>query len=667
MSRAPAGPGARRVSLAAAVLFLVTLAVFLPPRQAAFLNYDDPEYVAMNRMVGNGLTAAGTAWAFSAFHAGNWHPITWLSHMADVEAWGMSAFGHRLTSAVLHAVGAVSLAWVLAAYTGSVWRSLLVVALFALHPLHVESVVWVAERKDLLAALFWFFGLGAYLAWLRRPSPSRLAALAAVFAAALMAKPVAVTFPAALLLLDWWPLGRLRARRDLPRLVIEKTPLWIMAAASAAVTVLAQRAGDSFASAELYPVWARLANAVRAYLGYLGQALWPVGLTVFHPHRGRDVPVVPALLAALALAGVTLVVAARRRALPWLATGWLWYLGVLVPMIGLVQVGDQGMADRYTYLPLTGIFMALAWSLPKLQGRARLVLAAGAVVLLAALGVASRRQVAVWRSSETLFAHALAVSPDNYVAHVQYGNVLMHQDRPAEALEHYRRALERRADVPDIHNNAGNALFRLGRAKEAKAHYMQALSLDPGFARARYNLGLLLAREGNRSGAGEQYRAALAAWPEFVEARLALGQILLGEGRPAEALAEFDRARPLAPRSADLLQNRGMALARLGRPAEAEASYRAAVGVDPRRADAWNNLGGTLLDLGRTEEGLAAFDRSLAADTGSARTNINRGVALERLGRSDEAAEAYRRALSLDPGSAEAAARLTALSGIMKP
>ncbi len=307
----------------------------------------------------------------------------------------------------------------LAAYTGSVWRSLLVAALFALHPLHVESVAWVAERKDLLAALFWFFGLGAYLAWLRRPSPSRLAALAALFAAALMAKPVAVTFPAALLLLDWWPLGRLRGRRDLPRLFIEKTPLWIMAAASSSVTVLAQRAGDSFASAELYPAWARLANAVRAYLGYLGLAIWPAGLTVFHPHPGRVVPVVPVILAALALAAATLAVAARRRALPWLATGWLWYLGVLVPMIGLVQVGDQGMADRYTYLPLTGIFMALAWSLPRLQSRARLALGAGALVLLAALGVASRRQVAVWRSSETLFAHALAVSPGNYVALVQ--------------------------------------------------------------------------------------------------------------------------------------------------------------------------------------------------------------------------------------------------------
>jgi tetratricopeptide (TPR) repeat protein len=665
MSQPPAPFRTPSGLLAALLLAASTLAVFAPPRGAEFLNYDDPEYVSANRVVSRGFTADGLAWAAGTFHAGNWHPLTWISHMADVEIWGMSAFGHRLTNALLHALAAIGLAWVLAAYTGAAWRSLLVATLFALHPLHVESVAWVSERKDVLSGLLWCVGLAAYLFWLRRPSPTRGWALAALFAAALMAKPTAVTFPGVLLLLDWWPLGRLRAARDLPRRALEKAPLWVLAVASSAVTILAQRSGKSFAPTELYPFWARLANAATAYAAYLGRALWPADLTVFHAHPGRDVSIPLAILAAALLAGLSVLALARRRRWPWLLTGWLWYLGVLVPMIGLVQVGGQGAADRYTYLSLTGIFIGLAWSVPLRQGHAGPWLAAAIVSVLAVMGVASHRQAEAWRSSETLFQSALAADPGNYLALTQYGNVLMRQGRPAEALEHYLRALARRPDVPDIHNNAANALVRLGRTGEARGHYMQALSLDAGFVRARHNLGLLLAREGKHEAAMGQYRAALAGDAGFVEARIALGRALLATGRPAEALAEFDAALPESPASADLHLGRGIALARLGRPAEAEASYRTAVAADPLRADAWNNLGGALLELGRGEEGLAAFDRSLAIDPGSARTNINRGVALEMLGRRDEAAVAYRRALSLDPGSAEAAARLGALSGIM--
>ena len=454
--------------------------------------------------------------------------------------------------------------------------------LFSLHPLHVESVAWVAERKDVLSTFFWLLTMLAYVAFVRAPSAARYAVLLAAFAAGLLAKPMLVTLPCVLLLFDYWPLGRWS--RDRKRLLLEKIPLFLLAAGSSAITFLVQRSGGAMKGS--FPFDERLANAVASYAAYLGQMLWPAGLSVYYPHSRADLSIVQIGLGAGVLAAGFAAAFYFRRDRPWVAVGWLWYVGTLVPVIGLVQVGEQARADRYTYVPLVGIFLIVAWAVPELAARLRLppraATVAGVVVTLL-LAAATSRQTRHWKDSETLFRQALAVTERNYMAHNQLGEILSRTDRLEEAIEHYRMSIEIRPEFPNTHVNMGTARMWQGRPDEARLHFVQALRTDPELVLGHYNLGLALNALGDPEGAIASYRNALRYDPGYAAAHENLANSLARRGDFDEAVEHYRTAIRLKPRSGQLRVNFARVLAYLGRHDEARVQVEAArrAGTEP--------------------------------------------------------------------------------------
>ncbi len=572
-------PDASLRTTAALVLASATLIVFWPVLGNDFVVYDDRTYVTNNPHVRGGISPDGLLWSLTASRAANWHPLTWISHMLDWQLYGDDPMGHHLTSLLLHLVNALLLFFLLDRLTGEVWRSAFVAALFALHPLHVESVAWIAERKDLLSTCLGLLATLAYVRYARRPGAGRYLPVMLLLALGLAAKPMLVTLPFVLLLLDYWPLRRLTWKR-----VWEKIPLFALAAASSVVTLVVQRAGGATRSVEGFPLPERLFNAVVAYATYLWKTVWPRDLAVFYPHPGATLAAWKIGLSALVLIAITAVAVRARRSRPYLIVGWLWYLGMLVPVIGLVQVGSQSMADRYTYLPLIGLFVIVAWVvgdvLPR-PGAARL--AVPAAIALVALSWSTRAQLGVWRSSETLFEHALAVTERNYVARNNLGLVLAERGLLDEAVTHYEAALSYEPDHAPLHVNLANARLKQARADEAFRHYRRALELDPDSADANYNLGLALARQGRFEEAVARYEKALRAAPEDPELHNNLGSSLARLGAPDEAVEHFTRAIRLRPDYARAHANLAGGLFLLGRYEEAWAEVRAArrLGFEP--------------------------------------------------------------------------------------
>lgn len=519
-----------------AALAAAALAVFWPVLHHDFVNYDDDVYVTENPKVRAGLTVDGLRWAWTTSHAANWHPLTWISHMLDSEIFGLDPGGHHLTSLILHALNGVLLFLVLSRTTGAMWRSALVAVLFVIHPLHVESVAWVAERKDLLSTSFGLLALLAYARHAESPRPARLTWVFLLLALGLTAKPMLVSFPFVLLLLDYWPLRRSRDE-SWRRLVIEKLPLFGLAAVSGVVTVAVQRAGGALGSTELYPLGARIPNAIVSCVEYLRKTVWPADLAVFYPHPGSAWEPWRVAVAATLVAAVSVLAVRLRRQQPWLLTGWLWYLVTLAPVIGLIQVGQQALADRYTYLPLIGVFTGIVWIVPDLRSRRALAVTAGiaAAVMIATLGVAARAQVGHWRDSVALFRHALEVTENNHIAHNSLGVALSRLGREPEAMEHYREALRVRPGDADAHYNLGLSLAEQGRTDEALEHFLSAARSRPGFVKAHYNCGTLLAERGQWEQAVAHLRKVVEFDPGYAEAHYNLGAALYFRGRYAEA------------------------------------------------------------------------------------------------------------------------------------
>jgi Flp pilus assembly protein TadD len=593
----------RRTALAVLLgcaLVLAAAVAFRPVGGFPFISYDDDVVLVDNPRLRSGLTAENVVWAFTTTKAANWVPLTWLSHLLDAQLFGLDPGAHHRVNLLLHLGSAVLLFWAVNALTGALWRSALVAALFALHPLHVESVAWVTLRRDVLSALFGFAALGLYARYARRPTALRYAAVAAALALGLMAKPMLVTWPFLLLLLDAWPLGRFRAagpggpggaRGRWPALVLEKAPLAALAAAAAIVTLIAQR--GAVAALVDVPASARVANALLAYASYLAKTVWPRDLAVFYPHPGVDYSAAGALASALLLAAITAAALLLRRGRPWLAAGWFWFLGTLVPVIGLVQTGDQAMADRYTYLPLTGLFVIVAWTSAEIAAsgrRAQSAVAAATIAALAVLGVATRLQVGLWRDSETLFRHALQVTTDNHLAHDHLGVALDARGRTAEAIAQYRQSLAILPGQPHALSNLGADLVALGRFDEALACYTEALRRKPDFPQARVNFANLLVRLGRDGEALGQLRAALASRPDLPSAHYNLGILLHRRGATAEAARHLREAVRLDPGDPDAHNNLGVALSETGRPEEAVAEFREALRLRPQFAEARQNL-----------------------------------------------------------------------------
>ena len=603
-----------RAAIVAALLIAAATAIaYAPVRQLDFVDLDDPGYVYQNPNVTAGLTARGVTWAFTSGYAANWHPLTWLSHMLDVQLFGVSAGPHHVVNLALHIIAAVSLFGLLRRLTGAPGRSAVVAALFALHPLHVESVAWVAERKDVLSAVFWFLTTWAYVSWVAPLSSAahrdaRRALLLALFALGLMAKPMLVTLPLTLLLLDFWPLRRIAARTSMRSwwpLVVEKLPLFVLAAMSSLVTFVVQRQGGAVSALDVVPWTTRLANAIVSYLAYLRKTVWPADLAVFYPYPASVSPVA-VIGAAIALIGITYLALRLRERMPYFAAGWLWYVVTLLPVIGLIQVGTQSMADRYTYIPLVGIFVALVWGAAEaLRGRAPILAAIGATAIVGAAAIGTRAQVQHWRNSEVLWQRAVDVTTGNYRAHNSLGAVMGNQGRTSEAIRHFEEALRLQPDASEahhIHHNLGRALADSGRTADSVPHYREALRIKPDFPEAHNNLGLALAGLGRIEEARDHYERAVALAPGLAVAHNNLGLALFALGQPDEAIVRYTEAIRLDPVYADAYNNRGFAYAAGGRAEPALADFSAAVTLRPAFEEARFNLALALASAARYDE-----------------------------------------------------------------
>jgi Tfp pilus assembly protein PilF len=542
-------------------LLLVTAALYGGILGHGFLNYDDLIYVTENVHVTSGLSPDNLAWALGSGYAANWHPVTWLSHMLDVTLFGLDPRGHHLVSLVLHALNACLLFLVLSRMTGALWRSALVAALFALHPMHVESVAWVAERKDLLSAFFGLLALASYHWYAQKPGALRYGALIACFALGLMSKPMLVTLPFLLLVLDIWPLNRWEGsparecatppleRLSLGRLFLEKLPLVALSAASSVVTVIVQQKGAAVHSLELTPLSFRIANALVAYLRYLGKTLWPGDLSILYP-LPKEIPLWLSAGSGLVLAALScaLFLGARRR--PYLLAGWLWFLGTLVPVIGLVQVGRQSMADRYNYLPSVGLFLMAVWGVGELAARRprwQRPLAAAAICALAGYGATAWSYQQKWSDSVTLFSHAIAVTGENPYMHYLLGNAYLVEERYPEALAEYDLARRQEPQLADAWVNAGIIQAKTGNPEQAARDFARALALKPDSPALHYNLAVSLHKQGNYQEAVNHYRALLQLDPSNVRGQANLGSALLSLKRYDEAARHFDEALRLDP------------------------------------------------------------------------------------------------------------------------
>lgn len=544
-------------------LAVATIAVYARVATHEFIDMDDFHYILHNPRVVRGLTWDAVTWAFTTGHADNWHPLTWLSHMLDVELFGLRPGLHHLGGVAFHVANTLLLFGLLQRMTGKPWRSALVAGLFALHPLHVESVAWASERKDVLSTLFWMLTLWAYVGYVRRPRMGRYLAVLGLFALGLMAKPMLVTLPFVMLLLDVWPLARVSWRADdagsastgerqtVTSLVLEKVPLFALSAISSVVTVLVQQRGGAVAGLEAFPMGQRVANALVSYVTYLGKTFWPAGLAAIYPYPA-SLPTWWVIASALILIGVTVLVVLAARRHPYLPVGWFWYLGTLVPVIGLVQVGVQSMAaDRYTYIPLIGLFIALTWGAADLLARwpyRHVTLPVAGGLALAACAVVTALQVPHWKDRAAVWLRAVAVTRDNYLAHNNLGNVLAESGRGREAVDHYTAALRIKPALAEAHNNLGFTLAGLGKVDEAMAHYAEALRIKPDYLEAHGNLASALAAQGRTDEAIRELRSAVRIAPDDFQSHYELAVLLRKTGNGSEAARHFEIALRLNPR-----------------------------------------------------------------------------------------------------------------------
>ncbi len=610
----PSGPSKSRTTpyIISLVLTAMVWVVYGQTLYHKFVSYDDNGYIYENPVVKKGLTLHGIAWAFSYGDIGHWHPVTWITHMLDCQFYGLWASGHHLTNVLLQCASAVLLFLVLRQMTGALWRSAFVAAVFAVHPLHVESVAWVAERKDVLSGFFFMLTLWAYVSYARGPrSLVRYLAVVILFALGLMCKNMLVTLPFVLLLLDYWPLRRWEDRAGLLRMVWGKIPLFALSVASCVITSLVP---EKMADMDRLPLLLRLENAVVSCAIYLRQMVWPAGLIVPYPNPAEDFPTGVLLLSLAALAAISTAVFLFRKNRPWLVVGWLWYLGMLAPVIGIVQISTYSHADRYTYLPEIGLYIAVAWLAAEAGARmrnGRVILGSLAVASLVALMFYARIQASYWRDDDTLWSHTLAVMPDNAAAHNNLGAYLELNGSVDGALEQYRKALEIKSDYPEAHNNLGNALFDKGLTDEAIAQYAKALELAPNYAEAHNNLGNALLQKRDVDGAIAHCRKAVELLPDYVDAQNNLGNALNARGESLEAIIHYRKALDVDPDYASAQSNLANTLLITGQNDEAIAHYRKALAINPKLAGDRGNLGNLLLQQRKFEEAAAQFREAL--------------------------------------------------------
>jgi len=683
--------------LVSAVLWMATLALFWPVAHFEFIDFDDPTYVTDNAMVQQGLTAESVRWGLTASVCANWHPLTLYSHMLDCQLYGLNAGKHHITNLLFHAVNGVLVFLLFRRLTGTLWRSALVAALFAWHPLHVESVAWIAERKDVLSAFFGLLSLLAYAGFIRetrassRPffTSSFYWQAAVLFALGLLCKPMLVTWPFLLLVLDYWPGQRLPAPRLWP-LVLEKLPFFALAAGVCVVTYLVHWSAGDMKALEGLGLEPRLTNIPIAYCRYLLKTFWPTDLAIYYPHP-LHWPAAEVVLAVALLAGITILVWNARRAHPYLLAGWCWFIGLLVPVIGVVQIGRIAMADRYTYLPSLGLFFALVWGVSagtKHCRRQAWWLTAAALVALAACGATARHQLGYWQNSEVLFRRDLAVTADNETARNSLGVALLSAGRTNEALAEFRRATRLMPQMDEAHYNLGGVLAAMGQTNEAIQELNQAIQFQPNQPKAFNNLAILRAKLGDTNQAIQNFREAIRLRPDYTDAHYNFGNFLNQWGDVSQAAQELATAERLNPDDMEIHQRlatlyvrsgqmepalgeyakiihlntndaeayfrMGNLQSRAGRKDRAALLFQQAVFIRPDFAEAHNNLGSLLSAQGQLPEAIFEFRQAVHSRADYRDAHYNLANALYKAGQLDESAQEYQSVLQLAPDFAPA-------------
>jgi tetratricopeptide (TPR) repeat protein len=684
------------------IYLLLTVAVIMAFWQVShcnFISYDDPIYVTGNIHIRSGVTTEAIMWAFTTTHASNWHPVTWISHMLDVQLFGLNPLWHHLTNLLFHVANTLLLFFVFHRMTKAPWKSAFVAALFALHPLHVESVAWVAERKDVLSTFLWMLSMGAYIHYVEDRRLRNYLAVLILFALGLMAKPMLVTLPFVLLLMDWWPLERMQgtgsaknrgsergaggAKRNtgvelevpstnkkkgksgkkrvpgsspgqIPQgvelgekpvdrgfqwglirpLLMEKIPLFFLAALSCIVTFIVQQRGGAVQSIEVFAPGVRIANALVSYILYIRKMVWPDDLAVFYPHPGLR-PFWQVLGAVLLLAAVTSAVIRVAKRFPYLAVGWLWFTGTLVPVIGIVQVGNQGMADRYTYIPLIGLSVMAAWGVPELLKKLRYrkeALFAMCVITLPCLFVVTWTQLDYWRNSIALCEHALKVTDHNNSIHTLRGAVYAELGNQRQAIEDYDEAIEISPVDALAYLNRGVAYAKLGNQRQAIEDYDRAIQISPNFVVAYFNRGIAYRELGNHRQAISDFDRAIEINPEHAEAFLNRGIVHYELGNFQQVISDFDRAIEIDPGNADAYNHRGMAYGKLGNHQQAILDFDRAVEINPEDAGIYMNRGVVYSKLGDYRQAISDFDRAMRINPGFAAAYYYRGFAYGKLG-----------------------------------
>ena len=648
--------------IALTICFLLALmvgGVFGQTLRHEFVNYDDGRYVYNNPVISKGLTLEGARWAITHPHGGNWHPLTSLSHMLDCQLYGLNPAGHHGTNVLLHMATVILFFLVLRQMTGSLWRSAFVAAVFAIHPLRVESVAWISERKDVLSGFFFMLTLDAYLRYVRRPfSIGRYTAVAGFFTLGLMSKSMLVTLPFVLLLLDFWPLKRfqtLETKKTIGRLVLEKIPLLLLSAVFCGITVWAQR-GAILPDQALAVPW-RFGNALYSYATYIKQMILPVRLAPFYPHQGISLSLWGIGASVALLVGISWGVYAGRKKYPYLITGWCWYLGMLVPVIGIMQVGSQAHADRYTYLPQIGlgimaVWLAADWCAALRYRRA--VLSAAAAVLLAVLVIAAHRQTRYWRDSFSLWIHTLACTDRNYLAHNNLGVVFDQQGQFDKAIPHFEKALEINPDYAEAHYNLGDVLAYQGQLEKAIPHLEEAIRINPNRADTHYNLGSVFDRQGQLDEAVSHLEKAIELRSDYAEAHYNLGAVFAKQGQLDKAVSHLEKAIRLKPGMAEAYNNLGGVFGQQGQFDKAVSSLEKAIGLNPDCAEAHYNLGLSFEGLGKPDAALDHYGKALADNGRTAGIHVKMGNILARQGQFKKGISHFEEAIRINPNYVEA-------------
>jgi len=663
-----------QILLICVVLVAATIIAFEPVRHNGFVAYDDDDYITDNSHVKGGLSREAVYWAFTTTHAGNWHPLTWLSHILDYELFGLDPFWHHLSGLLLHITNTLLLFWVLKEMTGCLWPSVFVAGAFALHPIHVESVVWAAERKDMLSSFFWMLTIAFYIRYTRKPNIGRYLLVVFALALGLMAKPMLVTLPFVLLLLDYWPLGRFNEQQKDTRgatrlsklgdtcwlkvtawhLLVEKIPLFILVVASSVVTFIIQKSAGAMTMGKQLPLSLRIGNAVVSYICYIGKLFYPRPLAVLYPYHELSIWQSITCFVIVVVASAAIIYIGRRHR--YLITGWLWYLGTLVPVIGMVQVGVQSMADRYTYLPSIGIFIMVAWGASELFSRHRYqktCLSIAAAAALAALLIVTRSQVRYWQSSLALFEHAVKVTKNNFVMYDKIGNELLEQKKIDEAIIYFDKALLINPKYYKALNNKGRAYLDMGKNEQAATIFNEVISLKKDWPDVYNYLGLSYTYKGELDRAVQYYEQALRLKPDYVKALNNLGAVLSDQGKIDQAIEKWQKALQFEPDYPNSNYSLGLAMAKKGQYEQSARYFERTLRVKPDWSDAHYNLAAVYYRLGKPELSLKHCAEAVRLKPDYLLARLSLAHTLFEMGKIEAAIGQYQKILQFEPNRVE--------------